>query len=265
MSFHSGNFIFDNISNSSMGVIRVDFESDILKDYGVEYDTEIEVDYSINSYEPVPYGQTPKVSDIELTLCRVNEFNEPISWTREDVINITRWLNQEDYKPFETEDTKDIIYYLKCKGIKKQLDPDLKGVYTFVMQPSSNFAYSPIVNHMQVNTQVGDIVPITSLTVTNTTNVLQKYYPEITLTCNNSVGEMKVVNRTTGQELIVVGLSMGEELKIDCLYKSVISSTGASRVMNTNREWIYLKQGDNILEFIGAGGFNVKTQFPIIV
>lgn len=265
MAFHSENFIFDNISNKSMGVIRVDFDDSILKEYGIAYDTEISLDYAVNSYEPTPFGQTPVVSPIEISVCRVNHVDEPVAWTRDDIIKITRWLNQEDYKPFETEDTKDVIYYLKCKGIKKQLNTKMHGIYTFIMQPSSNFAYSPIINHMQVNKAVGDTPPKSTLTVVNTTNVLNKYYPELKLVCNNSVGEMKVINRTTGKEFIIVGLEQGEEVTIDCLYKSVISSTGKSRVMNTNREWMYLKQGDNIMELIGAGEFNIKTQFPIVV
>lgn len=265
MAFHSGNFIFDNISNTSMGVMRVDFDNNILKEYGIEYDVEIDKDYAINSYEPTPYGQTPRINDIEISLCRVNRTNDPIPWTRDDIIRVARWLNQEDYKAFETEDTRDVIYYLKCRGIKKQLNSNMEGVYTFIMQPSSNFAYSPIVNHIQVNTKQGDTVPTSTIKIVNTTNVLQKYYPEINLRCNSSDGEMKVINRSTGQEFIIVGLEVGEEVKIDCLYKSVISSTGKTRVMNTNREWIYLKQGENILELVGAGEFNIKSQFPIVV
>ena len=261
--FQSSYFTFDNIKSSDMGVVLITLDDSNLIQHGLSFSEEPLFDFAINSKEAYYYGS--KISEpeaIELHISLVDEVDNPMKWTIKDRIRVFDWLVKEDFCPFTTEDEPDIVYYLKCVGIKKEFSPNLEGVITLTMQPSSQYAYTPILKQSHCNYDGEPYV----MEVSNISNVSSSYYPQFTITNLEEGQEIAIKNKKTNKEFIVKNLPVNEAITVDMETRQLLTSLNTPfDLSNTNKEWLYLVKGTNDIEIKGKCDLTIKCQFPLIV
>lgn len=260
--FFSSEFMFDDIRNKDMGVILVSLEKDILLQHSLLYKVNPIIDISQKSIEGYLYGvENSSPETIDLTLALVDNAGNPRAWTIKERNKIFSWMVQDDFKPFISEDDNEVIYYLKCIGVKKEFNSNLQGLVTFTMQPSSPYAYTPIVEHKYYNT----IGKTNGITIDNISNIDKYYYPSIHIYNYDNTGKIEIINNNTQQKFTLENLEIGEEIIVDMQMKHIFSSIGHNRLKDSNMNWIGLIKGNNNISFNGEAEFNIKCQFPMLV
>lgn len=260
--FFSSEFTFDDIESKDMGVILVSVGNDVLSEHSLTYDVSPIIDTSKGNPEGYLYGiENDTPNPIELTIALVDKVGNPRAWTVKERNRIFSWLVQDDYKPFVSEDDKEVIYYFKCIGIKKEFNSNLQGLVTLTMQPSSPFAYTPTIEHKYYNT----IGKTNSITIDNISNTEKYYYPYIHIYNYDNTGKIEIFNNNTRQKFTIENLEVGEEVIVDMKMKHIFSSIGANRLKDSNMNWLGLVRGINNISFSGEAEFNIKCQFPMLV
>lgn len=261
--FYSDKFIFDNITSDEMGVMLVSFENETLQEYGVSYKSNLQSESLYGYGEPFYYDDTKETEELILNIALVDSKGIPKEWTIEERTKIISWLVQDKFKPFISEDEPEVIHYFKCVGVKKKFNSSMKGVLELTMKPSSPYAYTPIVNH---SITVKDNQSH-SITIDNTSDIAEAYYPQIEVICLKDGGDVIEIFNTSTQSssLTLFDLKKGERVVIDGLIKSVFNDDGESRLLNTNRNWISLKKGKNIIKVLGESEVTIRCQYPVII
>lgn len=259
MSFYSANFIFDDISNTDMGVILVNMESDVLMEYGIKYKENLQVEMSNNNY--FYYSQNSEIDTINLTLALVDEHQHPKIWTLEDRKKIIDWIVTKEFVPFISEDDKSVIYYLKCVEYTKKFNSVGQGVIEFIMQPESQYAYTPILNYTySINEE-------REFEINCLDNVNEKYHPTMEIIqFDKNQKDVIIYNETLQLEpFIIKNLKENERVVIDHLLKSINSNIEMYKLKDINRKWIYFKKGINKIKVNGNCIIKITVQFPIKV
>lgn len=260
--FFSSEFTFDDIESRDMGVILVSLENDVLSEHSLTYDVDPIIDISNNGLEGYLYGIENKAPNtIELTLALVDKVGNPKAWTVKERARIFSWMVQEDYKPFVSEDDSEVIYYLKCVGVKKEFNSNLQGLVTFIMQPSSPYAFTPTIEYKYYNT----IGKTNSITIDNISNIEKYYFPTIHIYNCGNTGKVEIFNNNTQQRFTIENLEVDEEVIVDMQMKHIFSSIGVNRLKDSNMNWLGLVRGVNNISFSGEAEFNIKCQFPLLV
>ncbi|MGG0667641.1 hypothetical protein ABE073_03840 [Lederbergia citrisecunda] len=86
--------------------------------------------------------------------------------------------------------------------------------------------------------------------------------PKLWLTKKNSKGDIRLVNKMTGQEVIFKDIHLNEQIFMDCENEEIISSfqdSGIYRYDSHNDEWLELLVGENYLK--GYGDFDLDLRY----
>ena len=261
--FNSEKFIFNDIHSDDMNVILVDFDNDVLKEHGLEFETELITDTITGYSEPFFYEGKHKVGPIILNIALVDKNNNAKEWSIEERKKVISWLMQSEFKPFISQDDANVIYYFKCVGIKKKFNHNMQGVLEVTMQPSNSFAYTPVVyyNHISRDNQ------LYSFNIDNISNLDIPYYPIIEIThLDETTDSIEIQNTSTSSiPFTIHSLSYGDKITIDGFIKTIVDKDGDSRLLDSNREWLYFKKGINTLNVLGKCEINIKAQYPLLV
>ena len=259
--FYSEHFSFDNISSKDMGVILVTQNDDILMEYGIGYESNLNSEKAINSIEDIFFSEEKTSQSIEMSLCLVDDKLIPIPWTLQKRNEILNWIVQKEFKPFVSEDTPNIVHYFKCIGVKKELSADMTGLLTLTMQPISPYAYTPISiqKYKTSNSKVEFIID-------NPSNLHEVYYPQIEIVSLSDNESIEIYNTTVSDTPFVINnLNLNEVVEIDGLLKTVFNDKDEQRLTDCNRAWLKLIRGQNIIKVRGNCLITVKSQFPMLV
>lgn len=91
--------------------------------------------------------------------------------------------------------------------------------------------------------------------------------PKLWITKKDGVGDIKLVNQMTGQEMKFTGLLDNEEIYIDCENEEIISSfqnSGIYRYDSHNDEWLEMDSGESYLKGYGDFDINIRYQSRLL-
>lgn len=257
MSFYSGNFSFNDIYNHEMGVYLVSLDDDVLMDYGIKYKEGLKTESSRNNQ--FYYSETSEVETITITLGLADKFKNPKTWTIDERRKIIDWMVTDKFCKFVSEDDTSICYYFKCVEYTKKFNSQGYGFIEFVMQPESQYAYTPVIEKVYKVNGEKEII------IENIDNVNKKYYPKIDIIqFSDSKQQISITNKSTNnKEFTLDNIEKYERVEVDHMLKSVLSNKNVFRLKDTNRSWIYLKRGANSIVLKGNCEFRIITQYQL--
>jgi len=252
-------FTFNGITSQSMGVSLVRQSGGI---FGVPYVSSRNIleDYPTRALAPYFFRTQNQPLTFNLTFTCIDD----------DIDNtklkaIASWLFQGDYKPFISDDNTDKIYYIMAtnqvdfmtNGLDKgYFDVTFRCKFPYAMTLESTPTYDSIYDYYQV-------LPVTTFTLTNECNVFDTYSPTYQITVGATPTEVYIYNWETEQSVEFDSLSAGEIIYVDNQKKIITSSLGGYQYDSFNKEWLYLVQGDNLLEVGGYCTLQFSIQYPV--
>ena len=256
-SFWSGEFYFNGIYSDTYKVCIVDFDNnEILKQIGSSFTMELTEEVSFNGNKSYIEGNS-NAENIVLQLCRT----DGKAWDEGSIIEVYRWLFQEDFKKFQTVDYSsgyNLCYYLKAVGFKKFLNRDFQGYLEVEFMSYSPYCYSiPTANLKLSDGESGNI--------TNYSNIYKPYKPKIKIKGNDG-GTIRITNNANSSFVEIAGLNSGETVIVDCSMGTVINTSGTNRFsVLKNYNLLELKQGNNNISLSGNASIEFICEFPIII
>lgn len=250
--FISPNFRFNGKSNRDMGVYISTFDSNVLNDIGINYNTSVSVENGI-SYNPSYKETVEEAGEITLQLLLYNRFNGSlIEWNQDEREKIFDWLiGDGEFYPFISDDHSDLVYYFKTVKISKYLSYQNKGVVNVTFKPLSPYCYKEK-NITETITAPKD------LAIYNPS--LLDYKPIIEIT---NLGDSTTVNKIGTME--ITKLDTNQTVIIDNLMLLVQDNQGSNLLEKCNRKWITLnKKSNNVIHVEGNMKLTIRCQFPLI-
>lgn len=242
-----------------MGVILVSTNSGVLNEWGVKYQEGFSA--YISKSNIFYYGENLNVEPITLQFALIDKNGFPAVWTLEKRKEIIDWLVTKDFCPFVSEDDTSVVHYFKCTEYKKVFTHEGKGILEVVMQPESQYAYTPVIQHYyKVDGEC-------EFDINNIGNVEEKYYPKIEIIqLSDTYEDVVVENKSIYKEgFTICNLNQFERVVSDHLLKSVSSNMESFRLKDTNRKWLYLRRGINNISVRGNCEIKIITQYPLKV
>lgn len=234
-------FTFDGISSEEFGINLVEEDSGLKTDVFLPTRNLI-----ITSAKNREYFQGIREEPLQFPLHLYLK-----DWQNFDNLRqIARWLNTDYYKPLYFNENPSKIYYAMIEGTSNLFHNGLKdGYITLNLRCNSPYSYSSPI----------DLRVAGSTSIHNDGDVSIK--PKVWIKTNSS-GDVKIINQSTNQTVIIKDLQKDEEVFIDCENEEIVSSLeflNIYRYKNHNREWLKLERGFNQLEVIGEA--EVELQF----
>ncbi len=256
--FINEHFIFDNRSSQEFGISNIRVSSDLIEvPFGVNRNiVEDKVNGGNNFYF---YGMDKEPLSFTLTFSLLEE-----AATFEKRIELVRWLFQDSYKPFISDDNPEIVYYAIAIGDSKFFDNGFgQGYFQVQFRCSAPHAFSSI--YVQ-DFDLSNNAEHQTIILENKSNILKYYYPEITIEMKGSTDITLKNNADGGREFIFAGLLASEIVYINNHRKQIISNqNGVYRYNNFNKNWLRLPYGTSQIEVTGRCKLQVRSQFPIAI
>lgn len=260
-------FEYNGIPSYDMGVCLVSLESGMIEaPFGYKREiTEEKISYRDKPYF---YGFKKECLTLKITIAKADENNEPTDWTFDERKKIVQWFYQNEYCPFISADTPEVVYY--CTPVEDGVRFDngrLKGYANITLRCNSPFAYTPTyIESYDHLTSPTDIIEINNLS-----NVIDYYSPEIQIYTDNSTS-FKIVNLTDGgrvfeftdvgtQETIYINNEM-QRIKTD---KVDQFGNEIYRLSNFNKNWFRLVRGINRIQIVGDVNVLFRCNYPISI
>lgn len=254
--FVSSQFTYDGKSSDEFNLMLIRTDSGLISgQFGVRRSTRKEKD----AKNPIPYfygvSEDVLTFDIQLALTK--------TWSKDDRIKIAKWLFQNEYRPFISNDTPDIIYYcMPVEAPEKFFNGIMEGYVNLSFECDSPYGWTPQTTQ-SFNLATNDTTQI--ITLNNSSNILKYYYPELEITLLQGTG-FKLKNLSNNnEEFEFSNLNVGEVIYINNQKKQIISSTNLYRFDNFNKKWFKLIYGQNRIEVTGKVKIDVRSQFPIVI
>lgn len=184
--------------------------------------------------------QTPS---IEITLIKTDG-HRPLPFTKEERFEIIKWLFQDDFKPFISEDDESKVYYaLFTKGSRYYNGLD-QGYLNLTMELNAPCAFSPVLTNFFY------VCESQLIEFENKTNVERFTYPDLEFCLNGETTDLTIENLTTGDVMSFANLKpethlycYNEDLKqLQCLNDPSYNARPCF-----NNQWLKLAQGHNLL------------------
>lgn len=248
-----GYIIYDGIDSRDLGLIRVTNSKHGTDTFKFGYTRDIITDKAAMRDNPYYYGFNGKCLDFKVTFANVD--GQPFTeFKRRKII---QWLYKRDYRPLVFGENTDIVYYCMPTDATRLDNGINEGYITIKFECNSPYAYSKTKVQTYIKSRDNNIMQIENLC-----NVKEFYYPEIEIEMLNS-GNAIIYNLTTNEQSQLNFLDRHEKVYINNELKQIISSNGSYRLKNFNKNWLYLIQGINQLQFIGDMNVSIRTSFPI--
>ena len=256
--FNSKYFIYNGINSIDMGVDLVRIETGMIESRFGESRNIIE-DYVQNKNKRYNFGLSKEPLTFSVTISLKEK-----EWTTEKKMSLIKWLFQEEYKDFVSTDDLSVVY--KCLVVSDSIrfDNSMKlGFATLVFRCDSSHAYTPLA------TTVKDFADLTSpeiFEISNHSNVLEYYYPEIEFELIDFETDFKIKNLSNNGEIFeFTDLVPQEKVYIDNDNKIIVSSIPDTyRLGNlTDKKFFRLVYGVNQIEVYHPCILSIRSQFPI--
>ena len=248
--FYNYYFSFNGIYSRKYGYKLVTLDDGLESIFGL--DININKEKGANNQD-IYYGDSSNDMKLTITFAKVDEFNIPMKFTREELKFIANWLfNKKEYLPFECDG---LVYYVKfIKGTRWD-NGAMRGYITLEMDILNGIAYEPIEEVIQTITNEGYVYINNNSTATD---IIYPNYEFIIKTGN----EITITNETTGQVVSFNALQTNEKITVDNNIKDMKSSIGLNRNVYSlsNKNWLYLANGDNAIK-ITCDSCDFKIQY----
>ena len=253
--FISDKFYLDGIHCDEIGVSLITLNNDIINDYGIGFDKNVGLD-SVSYNNPIYYNEVDNVEDVILNICPSNEYD--LTWDNQLIEDVYKWILQDRFMPFISEDDLDLIYYFKPIKITKKFSAFMEGYLEVTFKPLSNYAYKR-------DLKKSSVVIEKVININNVSNSFEDYYsPVIELENLGSFDdEISITNLTLDSEpMVISGLSKNEKIVIDNAMCTVLDSNNNNILGRSNRKWLKLKKGSNSIKVVGNCNIVIKSEFP---
>lgn len=238
MVFYSNNFTFNDVYSKGENIHLVSEESNILNDYGV------------------PFNIEEDETEVTLSFCYAKD-NIPLEWTYDVIVDFLGWVITDDYCEFISEDNEDVIYFLKGVSYTKRFTNNMTGIIDVTFKALSPYGYKHSVRQIAKGE--------TRFEIENYSNIDDNYKPVITLS-NISSSSITITNTTTGKTSFTISnLTSSDKIYIDNLIGTIRDANGNNKISNSNRNWIELKKGRNVITVTGSCSMEIESYFPMMV
>jgi phage-related protein len=249
----STNFYYDGISSESMGVYLIRTSSGL---FSVPYIPPRDIIEDFPTMAKKPYSYKSKNQQYQINMV-FSTLTNNMNATK--LKEIASWLFQDDYKEFYSEDDPDKKFYLFASN---QVDFMTNGANEgyFEVQWRSKFPYA-----IQAETTPTYTIDLSdTITLTNTSNVDEYYYPEVEFTFTATPCDFALINVSDDSRITsFTGLSLNETIYFDNEKKQIISDTGLYRYDNFNKNWFRLVYGANQIIVAGYVELQFRMNFPV--
>ena len=238
MVFYSNNFTFNNVYSKGENIHLVSEESNILNNYGI------------------PFNIEEDETEVTLSFCYAKD-NTPLEWTYDVIVDFLGWVITDDYCEFISEDNEDVIYFLKGVSYTKRFTNNMTGIIDVTFKALSPYGYKHSVRQISKGE--------TRFEIENYSNIDNNYKPIITLS-NISSSSITITNTTTGKTSFTISnLNNSDKIYIDNLMGTIRDANGNNKISNSNRSWIELKKGGNVITVTGSCSMEIESYFPMMV
>jgi len=257
--FIDTSFTYNGISSIDMGVMLVKIDTGMVEqNFGMP--RSIITSKIKDVLQPLFYGFEEEPIRFKIIIAKQGE------WTTTDRMNICKWLFQNNYRDFISNDDITIIY--KCVAIgqpKFYNNANNQGYAEIEFECDAPHAWSPVfVRQFDLSSNTTSI----TIEVENKSNMDDIYhYPEIEFTLVDDATSFKLVNLQDGGRIFeFTGLEEQETVYINNKTKYIKSDTGLYRLSNlTDKQFFRMVYGINNVEVFGKCLLTIRSQFPIVV
>lgn len=238
MIFYSDKFYYDGIYSQDCNICLVSEEDSVLNEYGISHNDRDGED------------------EITLSFCYVDHVDQPMIWESEVLESTLEWLITDEYKEFISEDNDTISYFLKGVRYTKRFTFDMRGLIDVTFKILSPHGYRKSIQ----------VIPSgsTAFNIVNPSNISKPYKPIIEIK-NISDSNIIITNTTTNKTPFIIEDVAGKDIFIDNMIGTVVDSEGNNLILNTNRKWIELEKGNNLIAVDGNCEVIFKSYFPVMV
>ena len=186
--FNSPHFTFDGRSSKEFQLKIVRIGAKDKTSFGWNRTLETEMNHTL---VPTLKGIQNATLTYTITLIKKDAIN-PLPITEDEKFEIIRWLFQDEFKPFISDDNKDLIYYVmftKGAGFQNGLN---EGYFELELQFNAPFAFTPITTHSLV------VRNRLETKLTYRSNVQSYLEPDIEFQLSPNSTWIEIQNETTG-------------------------------------------------------------------
>lgn len=249
-------FYYDGVSSADYDLVLVKLDTGMF-DAPFSVNQEIVEESSIRNDTPFFARAKRKPLEFELTIAKTTAWDES---SKEDIVS---WLYQGEYKPFQTADNLNVVYYCMPIGASQRFDNGSgDGYITIKFRCDSPYPYK-----YPETIQTFDLTTITEPTIismTNSSNIEKWVYPEIEIISVDG-GTVQLLNaEDTDRIFIIDNLQAGETVYVDNRKKRIETDVPSIyRLGDFNKNWLRLNKGENLIEVTGKCTINLRVEFPI--
>lgn len=252
----STSFIYDGISSDEMGISLARLNGGMIDKTYVS-GKEILEQFPNNSLYPHFFGIKYQPLTFSLVFTCEDDLMDSTK-----LFEVANWLCQNEYKPFISSDNPSIQYYCMAINQASFMTNGLnQGYFELEFRCRDGFGWTiPIVEAFDFT----GISTTQTIELTNYSNVLDYYYPEIEFTLTGTNTGLSLVNTNDGgREFAFTGLNTTEEIYTDGQKRIILSDTGLNRFNKFNNKFFRLKKGVNNIQVTGECILNIRKQFPV--
>lgn len=196
-----------------------------------------------NSLIPTFKGVKNGTTTTKITLMKCNA-HQPLPITEEEKFEIIRWLFQDEFKPFISDENKDLIYYVmftKGNGYQNALK---QGYFELELQFNAPFAFTNITSYpLLVRERLEVEIPYRS-------NVQTYFEPDLEFKLSSQSTWIEILNLTTGDCVRFENLPPNSHVYLyneglkQCL---MVDDPSYNLRPHFNKQWLRLAYGINHL------------------
>lgn len=250
------NFTYDGITSESMGLSIVRVDSGLPS---VPYTSgkEILETHPNKSLYPYFFGVKHQPLQFTVTFSTLEKNMDSAK-----LYELANWLFQNKYKPFISLDNPSRIYYcIATNPVEFATNGLEEGYFTVDFRCRDGFGWTiPTVDIYDLS----GITSSTPLQITNFSNVLDYYYPEVEFELQSTNTGVSLINNSDGgREFKFTGLTVGESVYIDNQKRVIVSDVSSNRFDKFNKNFFRLKKGVNHISVTGKCILKIKMTFPV--
>ena len=237
MIFYSDKFYYNEIYSQDYNICLVSEETGVLNEYGISFNNESE-------------------NEITLSFCYVDHVDQPMVWESEVLENVLEWLITDEYREFISEDDDTVIYFFRGIKYTKRFTSEMKGLLDVTFKVLSPHGYRKSIQTFSSSVGVFNIV--------NPSNLSKPYKPVIEIR-NILDSNISISNTTTNKTALTISNTLNKNIVIDNKMGTITDSEGNNLILNSNRKWIELEKGSNLIAVDGDCDITFKSYFPVMV
>lgn len=241
MQFNDDYFSFAGIHSR-----RYDYRIVTLEDGGFESkfgrDISITEEKGVNGNN-IYYGEENNDVEVEIIICKANEYGTPISFSRSELEFLSKWLFKKGYDEFECGGYIYNAKFINGTMWRSNLINN-KGYLKLTLKISGGICYKKVKEQKVAIKKEGYVYCFDDSTAT------EHIYPYYEFTIKSGA-TLKITNEQTKQVVEFKDLQANEVIRVDNEIKDMQSSVGINRNIYgkcSNKEFLKLVNGRNDLK-----------------